>query len=218
VEDTVLIAILAIVLLVLFLAVSRWQSAKRLSKDEVDHYIRILEEKSPQELEDRAEFISRLRAWGESDDGRPIYMLNLMRFYDHIKSFPGGPATGTPQEANKHYEDVATRMLIRSGGYPMIAGRTTRIREGEKPESNLMVYQGGLDAWDRVLVVRYPGRRTFLQLVTNDEYLKVMPYKLASLEVMLTPVYGELVIPDVRWIAGGAFLAIFLSAGWLLAL
>jgi hypothetical protein len=48
--------------------------------------------------------------------------------------------------------------------------------------------------------VRYPGRRTFLQLVTDPEYLKVMPCKLASLEVVITPLLGELVIPGPRWI------------------
>jgi hypothetical protein len=217
-EHTVILAILAIVLVLLFLAVSRWQSARRLSKEEVDHFICILEEKLPQELEDRSEFISRLRDWGKSDDGRPVYMLNLMHFYDHLKSFSGGPTTGTPQEANDHYEKTTKRMLIKSGGYPLIAGSTTRIRKGEKPKSNLMVYQNGLDDWDRVLIIRYPGRRTFFQLVTNPAYLDVMPYKLASLEVMLTPVSGEIVLPDMRWITGGAFLSIFLAVGWILAL
>jgi len=36
-----------------------------------------------------------------------------------------------------------------------------------------MVYRPDLDNWDRVLVVRYPGRRTFLKLITNPEYIKV---------------------------------------------
>ena len=49
----------------------------------------------------------------------------------------------------------------------MVCGSTTRIRNTKTPESNLMVYQNELDNWDRVLVVRYPGRRTFLQLVAN---------------------------------------------------
>ena len=80
-----------------------------------------------------------------------------------------------------------------------------------------MVYKSELDNWDRVLVVRYPGRRTFLELVTNPDYLKVMPYKLASLEVVLTPVSGEVVIPDLRWVAGGGVLAIFLLVGWVRA-
>lgn len=188
-------AILAVVLIALFFAVSAWQSAGKLSKAEVDRYIGILEKQLPKAMEDRSEFLSRLRAWGENDDGRPVYMLNVMRFFDRLQSFPGAPTTGTPEEANAHYEDAVMPMLIKSGGYPIVAGGTTKIWGG-RPESNLMVYKSELDNWDRVLVVRYPGRRTFLELVTNPDYLKVMPYKLASLEVMLTPVSGELVIPD----------------------
>lgn len=209
-------AILAVALIALFFAVSAFQSSGRLSKTEVDHYIGILEEQVPKDMEARAEFISRMRAWGESDDGNPIYMLNLMRFYDSMRAFPGAPTTGSPKEANAHYEDVAVPMLLKRGGYPMIGGDTTRVRAG-KPESNLLVYQKELDNWDRVLVVRYPGRRDFLDLVSNPEYLKVMPYKLASLEVVLTPVSGELVVPDLRWVAGGGLLAVFLLVGWIRA-
>ena len=47
-------------------------------------------------------------------------------------------------------------------------------------------------------MVRYPGRRTFPDLVASPGYLKVMPWKLPSLKVVVTPVSSELVIPDPR--------------------
>ncbi len=143
-------------------------------------------------------------------------MLNVMRFYEQIKQFPGVPTTMTPIEANVHYEDVVVPILLRSGGYPIVGGNSMRISSGQK-KSNLIVFEPELDNWDRVLVVRYPGRRTFFDLVTNPEYLKVMPYKLASLKVVLTPVSGELVVPDVRWIVAGSCLGIFLLVGWIRA-
>ena len=37
-----------------------------------------------------------------------------------------------------------------------------------------MVYRPDLDNWDRVIVVRYPGRRAFPDLVATPGYLKVM--------------------------------------------
>ena len=209
--------IFAGVLIALFFAFSAWQSTGKLTAADVDQYMSILEKQTPKELEDRGEFLSRLRAWGQNDDGKPIYMLNLMRFYDSLHSYPGAPTTGTPKEANAHYEDVTAPLLMKSGGYPIFAGDTTRIRADNKPESNLMVYQNELDNWDRYLVVRYPGRRTFLQLITNPVFLKVMPYKMASLQVVLTPASGELVIPDLRWVVGGGFLALFLLVGWIRA-
>jgi hypothetical protein len=72
-----------------------------------------------------------------------------------------------------------------------------------------------LDNWNRALVTRYAGRREFFELMTDPEYIKVSPYKLASLKVVLIPVSGDIVIPDIRWIAGGICLAIFLLVGWL---
>jgi hypothetical protein len=210
-------ALLGIASLCAAIGISAWQSTRKLSQEDVDRYVEILEKEVPPELEDRDEFISRLRAWGETDDGRPVYMLNLMRFFDHLKSFPGAPSTGTPEEANAHYESTVTPMLIKMGGYPILAAETTKLRVGRGSHSNLMVYRSDLDNWDRALVVRYPGRRTFFELVTNPEYLKVMPYKLASLEVVLTPLSGQLVLPDSRWIAVATGLAGLLLAGWIRA-
>jgi hypothetical protein len=199
------------------LGVSALQWTRKLSPADVDHYIGILERDLPPELEDRKEFIARLRAWAENDDGRPVYMLNLMRFYDDLKSLPEGPVTGTPRDASAHYETSVAPMLVRKGGYPVLTGSATKVRGGQGRASNLMVYRPDLDNWDRVLVVRYPGRRTFLELVTSPAYLEVMPYRLSSAEVVLTPVSGEVVLPDPRWMAGAIGLVNLLLAGWIRA-
>lgn len=93
--------ILGAVLAAAFFAVWVWQSAGKLSQAELHHYIGILEKELPQEMEDRAEFIARLRAWGENDDGRPVFMLNLMRYHDQLKPFP----------AHRHRERQRKSML-----------------------------------------------------------------------------------------------------------
>ena len=206
--------VLGIVMVLLFLAVSAWQSSETLTKAEVDQYIDIMEKNLPIEMEERNEFIARMREWGKRDDGKPVYMLNLMRYFDRIKPVAGVPETLTPMEANDYYEDVAKPMLLKSGSYPIFGGDTLGILEGQK-KSNLIVFEPELDNWDRALVVRYSGRRAFFELVTDPEYLKVMPYKRASLKYVLTPVSGDIVIPDIRWIAGGICLTIFLLVGWL---
>lgn len=208
--------ILGVILVAVFFAASAFQATNTLTRAEVDRYIATLEKNIPAEWEERGEFIARLRAWGESDDGRPVYMLNVMRLYDQNKPMQGVPANMRPVEANALYETTAIPLLFKSGGYPLFGGDTMRIGAGEK-KSNLIVHEPELDNWDRVLVVRYPGRRTFFELVTNPEYLKVMPYKLASLKVVLTPVRGDMVIPDMRWVVGGACVAIFLLVGWVRA-
>jgi len=206
--------IVGIVMVLLFLAVSAWQSSGTLTKAEVDQYIDIMEKNLPIEMEERNEFIARMRDWGERDDGKPVYMLNLMRYFDEIEPVSGVPETLTPLEANEHYEDVMGPKLIKSGSYPLFGGDTSGISEGQE-NSNLLVYEPELDNWDRVLIVRYTGRRAFFDLVTDPEYLKVEPYKRASLKVVLAPVSRDIGIPDLRWIAGGIGLTIFLLVGWI---
>ena len=62
-----------------------------------------------------------------------------------------------------------------------------------------------------------PSFRAFLDLVSDPEYLKVMPYKLAALKVVLVPISGDLVLPDLRWVVVGGCVVVFLLAGWVRA-
>ena len=94
------------------------------------------------------------------------------------------------------------------------AGTPQEFRRARK-KSNLVVYEPELDNWDRVLIVRYSGRRAFFDLVTDPEYLKVEPYQRAALKIVIAPVSRDIEIPDVRWIAGGIGLIIFLLVGWV---
>jgi hypothetical protein len=65
--------------------------------------------------------------------------------------------------------------------------------------------------------VRYPSRRAFFELLSNPQWLKFAPYKIAALELVLVPTSGQVVIPDLRWVMGGACLMVFLGTGWLRA-
>jgi uncharacterized protein (DUF1330 family) len=156
------------------------------------------------------EFLTRLRTWAEANDGKPVYMLNLMRYYDELRPFPGAPDfQGSPEESNTLYAKHTSRMLMKIGGYPMVAGPTQ--------SKNLMTYESDLDDWSRVLVVRYPSRQAFLGLVADPAYGPIEPYKLMALKVVLTPVSGNRVTPDMRAVVGGALLSIFLAVGWIRA-
>ncbi len=216
-EEYLFEIILGVALFALFVVFWYWQIGRKITADELNEYLSVLEEQLPQELEKRSEFLVRLRSWGENDDGRPAYMLNLMRFYNQLQKFPGGPDHGTPEEANAHYEAAAVPMVIKRGGYPVFVGRTMKVRAGGKPGSNLMVYNDQVEDWDRVLLTRYRCRRDFLDLVSNPEYLKVMPYKLASLTVALMPLKCQLLLPDLRWVVGLGCAIIFLLVGWVRA-
>ena len=92
-----------------------------------------------------------------------------------------------------------------------------KIRADGKAHSNLDGFGPAIDDWNRILVVRYPSRRAFFELLTDPQWLKVAPYKIAALEIVLVPTWGQVVVPDLRWVVGGACLIVFLGAGWLRA-
>ncbi len=212
----------AIVLAVVFAVFWWWQtpgSSGKLTRSEVDSYIRKIEPRMPMDPTEKAEVLSRFRAWGEADDGQPVYMLNLMRYFDRLKRVPGTEAfQGTPAQANAYYESIALPLVARLGTYPVVGGEVAGVpgRAGVL-HSNLLAFDTEIDDWSRVLVMRYPNRRAFFDLISDPAYLDVMPYKLAALKVALIPVRGEVVVPDLRWIVGMVLLTAFLAIGWLRA-
>jgi hypothetical protein len=202
--------VLAGALFALFVAVWVWQNPGmirgRLQAQEITQYMAQIE-KLPFPLDGRAEGLQRLRAWLESDDGQPCYMLNLMRYYPELHRLPGGPNyKGTPQESNARYETAATSMLLKLGGYPVYAG-TPQGR-------NIIEHDPALDNWSRLLVVRYPSRRAFAKLLTHPGYPEIEPYKLMAVQLVLTPTTAEVVIPNIPLLVGGVLLVVFLAVGW----
>jgi hypothetical protein len=201
---------LAVVMVALFALVCHWQAPGRtLTRADVDDYIRRIDAGVELPASEKADILAHLRSWGEADDGRPVFMLNLMRYYDTARSMPGHPETiGSPYALNAHYEAVALPKLLKLGAYPLFAGEPEGVRSGTQPSTNILGFDDDLENWSRVLVVRYPDRRSFFELLSDPDYLKVLPYKLASLKVMLMPMHDELVVIDLRWQTAALFLAI----------
>ena len=220
--------ILALVSLGAFAALWIWLAPgarTALTPAEVDAYIRRIEPIVPMPAEEKREVMERLRAWGEADDGAAVHMLNLMRYYETLQPLSGVNSKlsplevdMSPVEANTYYERSVLPLLERLGGYPVVGGDVAGVRGSDgRRHSNLMVFDRGVDDWDRVLVVRYPSRRAFFDLLSNPQYRELMPYKLASLKVALVPVRAEAEVPDPRWIVGLGLLAVFFATSWLRA-
>ena len=186
------------ILFVLFLGFWFWHSPirRKLTREEIDRYLAAAEKLSLPE-DGKAATLARLRAWAERDDGKPVYMLNLMRFYPQLRRFPGSPDfQGTPEQANEFYEKSVARLLFQRAGYPLVGGR---------PQANaLLEVSPALDGWSRVVLVRYPNRRAFLSLVADPAYAPFVPYKFMALEIVLVPVAGEVRVPDLRLAVGAA--------------
>lgn len=202
--------ILGAALVVLYLVFSGWHSqwGGKLTKEEIDHYMAIIE-KLPLPAEEMRAIAPHIRSRAEADDGRPVYMFNLIHFFPQLRTFPGAPQfKGTPEEANAYYEKNLTWLWLSHASYPTFSGPS---------QAKNLINMQPERTWGTVTVVRYPSRRTFLKLLSDPGYAPMEPYKFIAMELDLVPVSGQTPIPDMRLLVGGGFLVIFLLVGWIRA-
>jgi len=202
--------ILAAALVVLYVVFWAWhsQGAGKLTQAEIDRYLAIIE-KLPLPEKGVQAFIARLRPWAEADDGKPVYMFNLIHFFPGVQTFPGAPEfKETPEQANAHYEKSLIWLWLSHASYPTFMGA---------PQARNLINMQPERTWGNMTVVRYPSRRTFLKLISHPTYARVAAYKFIAVELDLVPVSSGTVVPDLRWLVGGGFAIAFLLLGWLRA-
>jgi hypothetical protein len=200
-------SILAAALVILYVAFWAWhsQGAGKLTQAEIDQYLAIIE-KLPLPEKGIQAFTARLRPWAEADDGKPLYMFNLIDFFPRLQTFPGAPDfKGTPEQANAHYEKGLIWLWLSHASYPTFIG---------VPQAKNLIDIQPARSWGNMTVVRYPSRRTFLKLISHPAYAPLAAYKFIAVELDLVPVSGGTIVPDLRWLVGGGFAIIFLLVVW----
>jgi hypothetical protein len=203
--------IFAAALVILYTAFWAWhsQGAGRLTHAEIDQYLAIIE-KLPLPEKRVQDFIARLRPWAEADDGKPVYMFNLINFFSQLQRFPGAPDfKGTPKQANAHYEKSLTWLWLSHASYPTFIG---------VPQAGNLIDMQPERTWKNLTVVRYPSRRTFLKLISHRTYAPLAAYKFIAVELDLVPVSSGIMVPDLRWLVGGGFAIVFLLVVWTRAI
>ncbi len=98
-----------------------------------------------------------LDALRESTDEGPVTMLNLVKYRDQSSD-----GDGTGREAYTRYTSVAQRLVESRGGKLLWAGvmGEAALNEGDADVD-----------WDWGLLVYYPNRAAFIDMVTSPEYL-----------------------------------------------
>ncbi len=109
-------------------------------------------------LEPTPEQFAALAAWPPDE---PVVMVNLLQFKSD-----GGKASYL------RYAHETGPHLQRVGGIVRYAGTSPAqiIGDGEKPW------------WDAIIVVEYPSPAAFLDMVTNEEYLKIHDHRANALD------------------------------------
>ena len=107
---------------------------------------------------------TELRRLAEGDDGRPFVLVQLLRFAD------GG------RDRYLRYS-VAVQPILRGlGAQVLYAGECT---------DPLLAPDG---PWDAIVLVRYPSRRTYLEMLADPAYQDVAPQRRSALrEAVLLP-------------------------------
>jgi uncharacterized protein (DUF1330 family) len=92
---------------------------------------------------------------------QPVVMINLLKFR----------ADGGRESYARYGQEVAPH-LQRVGGTVRYAGGapTQVIGDDQKPW------------WDAILVVEYPSPAAFIDMVTNEDYLKIHEYRVNGLD------------------------------------
>jgi len=201
--------ILAAVLLVLYFFFFLWQTPgllqDELSTVEIEEYLVRLDQHLVAPPEAKQRFQEDLRSWGASDDGQPVYMVNLLRFRPSLERWAGGPDfkdAPNPQHANDLYERSLAPLALSSGVYPIFNGET----QGNKLVDDAL----STDAWDRVAVMRFPSRRVFFDWASDPEFGRLFAYKYAAVEIALVPATAELLLPDLRLVLGLLLVIVYL--------
>ncbi|TWT17171.1 DUF1330 domain-containing protein [Luteimonas wenzhouensis] len=115
-------------------------------------------------------------------EGKPVVMLNLLRFRDRAAyDDPGEACSG--REAYRRYSEGSLRAISAVGGRVIFSGRAHASLIAPSDET-----------WDQVFLVRYPSAAAFRTMLSMPEYQASVRHRAAALaDSRLVPVtlYGE---------------------------
>jgi uncharacterized protein (DUF1330 family) len=98
-------------------------------------------------------------------DTGPVVMINLLKFRDSAVDDESGAVE------YRRYGDVALEMIAAQGGRLLWAGTADQVLIGDAEQQ-----------WDAVLLVEYPSRAAFIEMVSSPEYLEAHAHRERALE------------------------------------
>lgn len=129
--------------------------------------------------------LTALRTFLESDDGQPIYTVNLYEFHDVAVYREGSPFTGTGTEAYDRFSEVMLKLMAVRASHPVFGSNWADTSSSE---------------WDRIVVVRYRSRRDLVELFATNEFAAASLHKWASIRTHDRMLVKALHIPGGEWL------------------
>lgn len=106
-----------------------------------------------------------LHAFMAQPEAGPVVMINLLRFRERTDSGEAGV------DVYARYASNAAPLVASVGGKLIWQGQPTHLIVGEDA-----------DRWDEVLLVEYPSRAAFAQMVSDPRFQEVQKDRLDALE------------------------------------
>ena len=116
------------------------------------------------------EYGMRLATTPPDEDG-PVWMVNLMKYRD-VADYPDGARADGPAISGREADDLYTPL-------ESLAGVGAEIVFGGDVDLQLL---GDAPIWDRVGVVKYPTRRSFIEMQSRPDFRRQHVHKEAGMQ------------------------------------
>ena len=104
------------------------------------------------------------------DDKGPVCMVNLLKFKEKAVYEDGRETQLSGLEAYQEYGNPMGKLIAESGGKVIYTSFVTSLVVGESDET-----------WDVVVIVEYPSRKKFLELISSPEAKQIQVHRTAGL-------------------------------------
>ena len=126
------------------------------------------------------EYGIRLATTSPSDDG-PVWMVNLMKYREVADYVDGRKTTISGQEADDLYSPIDSLTAV--GSEIVFLGDVDQQLLGDNT------------VWDRIAVVKYPTRRSFIEMQSRSEFQESHKHKDAGMDKSIVMGCQPLTIP-----------------------
>lgn len=116
------------------------------------------------------EYAMKMATTAPEDDG-PVWMVNLMKYRDVADYADGRETTLTGQQADDAYSPIDSLLAV--GAQPVFFGDVDQQLLGDSP------------VWDRIGVVKYPTRKSFIDMQSLPSFQDSHHHKDAGMETTI---------------------------------